>query len=89
MSNRVYLLATKFVDSTGESFGFRVSDEYDKAYWNMGESLIENDLALLQTATDASEFEQFREFLVSNEMGLTINDTWYDWDEVKDILKFD
>lgn len=87
MANRVYLLSTTFKDVSGESYGFRVSDEYDKAYYNMLEHLVNDDMKILKIAIETDEFSQFADFLRDNELGLTINDTWYDWSEIKEFFE--
>ena len=87
MSNRICLYATEFKDYSGSSFGYRVADDYDKEYNNMSERMISDDMELLRYAVATSEFAEFHDFLSDNQSGLSINDVWYDWEEVKDILQ--
>ena len=87
MSNRICLYATEFKDLQGSSFGYRVADDYDKEYHNFAPKMITDDLALLQYAVETTEFSTFHDFLADNESGLSINDEWYDWEQVKHILQ--
>jgi hypothetical protein len=87
MSNRVLLLATTFVDNSGESYGFRVSDEYDKAYYNNHPSPVKGDMEVLKLAIETDEFSQFADFLRDNELGLTVNDVYYDWSQIKEFFE--
>jgi len=87
MSNRVFLLSTTFVDCSGESYGFRVSDEYDKAYYNYLQLPVKDDMEILKVAIETDEFSQFADFLRDIESGLTINDTYYDWSQIKEFFE--
>jgi len=87
MSNRINLFSTEFKDLGGSSYGYRVADDYDKEYHNFAPAMIVDDLKLLKYATETSEFSQFHDYLSDNQSGLSINDNWYDWEEVKHILQ--
>lgn len=86
MSNSVNLVATKFVSATGEeTFGFRMYDNYGDVYDNLAESLITDEIELLEYAKNA-DYREVRDMLdsvVENETGMNINGVWYDWDEIK------
>ena len=87
MSNRISLWSTTFVDSGSETYGFRVADDYDKEYYNDFPSPVKGDMEVLRLAVGLSEFSQFRDFLIEGECGMSINDNWYDWEDIEKILK--
>jgi hypothetical protein len=64
-----------------------VWDGYDKAYYNMLEHPVKDDMEILKVAIETNEFSQFADFLRDNQLGLIINDTWYDWEEIKEIFE--
>lgn len=89
MSNHAMLIGTKFVDSDGiESYGFRISDNYAKSYDNWSECPIEGDLELLAYAVENGDeqAQSILNFVAEEEKGIDINDTWYDWEEIKAIM---
>ena len=98
MSNEVTIQATQFVnmrgaEKTGSTFGFRIYDDYDSVYSNLmmeGEFLdiSSEDLAFLKYVVDnaSDKIEYMLDSVVENEKGMEINGTWYDWNEIKDIL---
>ena len=83
MGNRVELVGTTFVNTTGEqTFGFRMYDDYEATYCNLFDAVIEDDLQLLREVilTDADSTSDMLEFAAAN--GCFINSTWYDVDEI-------
>lgn len=91
MGNRVSLDATKFVRNSGETYGFCAYDDYDQAYYNCAESNIMemDDLDLLRYAIDRSDerLGEMISFVQDEEKGMYINDTWYDYEELKSVFE--
>jgi hypothetical protein len=89
MSNKINLDACEFVNPvTGTtSKGFKVYDDYEKAYHNLFESIPEDDLELFQLASETEEMEPFLDFMEENKQGIYINSEWYDFKVVKKALK--
>jgi len=88
--NSPALIATTFTDLSGHvSYGYRLYDNYGKTYCNMSSCLIEDDLELLQFAIrEEDEFsETLFAFLSEEQQGLEINNEFYDFDLIKDVLK--
>lgn len=88
MSNPVTLVATTFnahVCGT-VTHGFRIYDNEGQSYDNNSESPISDDLELLDYAltVDSPDVQAIFDFLKENESGITINNQYYDWDEIKD-----
>lgn len=86
MSNRVYLVPTKFVDTHDgtETFGYRIFDDEDQDYVNHWDSIPKGDMEVLAQAIEEggnSLLDYVREF----KTGLFIGDNWYDWDDIKGI----
>ena len=90
MGNRVTIEATKFVTKDGETYGFRMYDDYDQTYYNNHEidTLTLGDMDLLDIALDNTDerMGEMFSFVKEEEKGIYINDTWYDFDEIKDKL---
>ena len=90
MSNQVCLMSTKFVDRDGTTYGFRMYDNYGTAYNNCSEGLIEDDMQLLRYVKIATTKDRtlaaFFNYIKECESGIEINNTWYDWEEIKDIF---
>lgn len=88
MSNRVHLNAIKMEYLSGHvSYGYTISDDEDMSFDNNAEAMIEDDLELLRYAkktADAST-EAMLDFMQENEKGILINDSWYDWDDIKKV----
>jgi hypothetical protein len=88
MSNRIHLNAVKFEYLKGDvTYGYTISDDEDMSFDNNAEVMIEDDLELLRYAkktADAST-EAMLDFMQENEKGILINDSWYDWDEIKQV----
>jgi hypothetical protein len=87
MSNPVYLIATTFASpcGSGSTHGFRMYDNEAKCYDNNSETLITDDLELLDYAltVDDKEVKGMLDFVQEYEKGMNINDQYYDWDEIK------
>ncbi len=91
MSNRVSLRAIeiKEVKSGAISYGFVMSDDYATAFndtFTKEQVAIEDDVDLLQMVmehTDGDEaFEGLFNSMYESEKGLSINGTWYDYEEI-------
>lgn len=92
MSNRAELVATRFVTKNGDSsYGYRLYDDYAAKYCNYHDPSImdASDFDLLQLAiqegTDGIG-SCLLGFIQDEELGITINDTYYDWDEIKHLF---
>lgn len=90
MSNRVHLNAVKFEYLTGDIFyGYTISDDEGLSFDNNSESIIEDDLELLKYAIKTADAaaEALLDFVRENEKGILINDSWYDWEQIKEIME--
>jgi hypothetical protein len=98
MSNRVTIVATKFInldeeeDPNGVTYGFRAFDDLEMTYCNaMSESdARQSDLELLRDITARyidRPLEAMFDFITANRRGIEINGTYYEWKEVEDILQ--
>ena len=93
MSNRATLTATEFKGPKRDDFGWRLHDDYGNAFddsWDAGQS---GDLALLTAVLeDRRELgigevaECILEEVETQQNGMYINGTWYDWEEIKDLF---
>ena len=90
MSNQVCLMSTEFKDVDGVTYGFRIYDDYANVYDNNAEGFITDDMELLRQAFNASEnnpqVKELFNYLLEHQKGISINSTWYDWDEIKNIV---
>lgn len=86
--NKVRLYASEVKNTSGVSYGYILWDEYALCRDSSCENPIEGDLELLlHVFTSATEKEQeILNSVVENEKGIEINGTWYDFEEIKDIL---
>ncbi len=87
MSNRVYLVPTKFVDQHDqtETFGYRVFDDEDQDYVNHWDEIPKEDMKVIELALEEGGntlLDYVREF----QTGLFIRDNWYDWVDVMHIF---
>lgn len=98
MSNIVYLRATQFIDCEGNTYGYRLFDDYGITYCNtfeVGEynKICNDDIYLLISAIgkinngdlddiDFGIFNHMREV----QCGLYINRTYYEYKEIKEYL---
>ena len=86
MSNRVTLQAVTFNYLNGSvSYGYILSDNYVTSIDSNAESLIKDDLDLLRYVfkTADTPAEELLYFIKETETGLCINDSWYDWENIK------
>jgi len=105
MSNQVCIERTEFRSwpkgNLETTYGYRVYDNYDKSYNNMfaapdaGDSnqVPSEDLDLLKAVAKDSINDEAIGALLShvaeNQIGITIDGVFYDWDEIKDIVEAD
>lgn len=90
MSNQVILNSMEFKDIGGHvSYGYTISDNEDQDFDSCAEHMIEDDIELLKyaVANNGESAQGILDFVVENEKGILINDTWYDWDEIKEAMK--
>lgn len=91
MSNRVRIHRTEFVElKTGErTLGVRIGDDHDSTYIDYLETLPDDDLELLEEI--ASQYDDtvtgILSFCLEVEKGVSIDDTFYDYDEIKEVLE--
>jgi hypothetical protein len=85
MSNRLFLESTEFKNPvTGEStYGYRLYDDHDSTYHNLMDECLTDDLQLLKYAIVNDESGML-DFIEEMEKGIYINDTYYQWDQIKD-----
>ena len=86
--NRVYLQATKFVDwpkGGAVTFGWRMYDDHEQVYENILERIPDDCLELLQIVMDSGNrtANDMLDFISEHEKGISINDEWFEWDEIK------
>lgn len=90
MSNRIALQATEFINHPQgtKTYGYRAYDDYGQAYNNNFETIIDDDFELLKEMIkdDSDIVRAMLEFMVDNQHGIYIGDTWYDWKEIKHIV---
>jgi len=88
--NSVTIEPTKFVDvrTGGETFGYRIFDNYDCYYNNTLESIPDDNLELLKIVceNETDGILSMIDFITENEKGVEIGGVWYDFDEIKHIL---
>ena len=91
MGNQVNFEPTKFenVRSGDTSMGFRAYDDYGQTYGNTFESIPDDDLEFLQMVKDSDDenVSGILDYLEENEEGCMIGGTWYDWEEIKDVIE--
>jgi hypothetical protein len=87
MGNRASIVPTIFKDARSgvETFGVRVYDDEGLAYDNSWDSIPNDDMAVLQKTMQSSDefISGLLSFWQENERGLYIEQTWYEWDEIK------
>lgn len=88
--NRVTVEPTKFVDVRDgvETFGYRIYDNYGSSYDNTLQSIPDDDLELLKIVieNDNDIIQDTLNYLMEAKNGLEIGGTWYDHDEIKEII---
>jgi hypothetical protein len=97
MSNRLYLIRTKFTDlvDNNETFGWRIFDSYEHLYSNHLDNADQlfpgKDLELLKVVIAAlSEYPNFDptgmvDFIKLS--GIDIDGTWYDANQLKKLFE--
>lgn len=88
MSNRVHLNAVKMEYLNGYVvYGYTISDDEALSFDNNAEAMIKDDLELLRyvkkTADTAAK--AMLDFIQENEKGILINNSWYDWEQIKQV----
>jgi hypothetical protein len=88
MSNAINFIRTEFKDYAGTSYGYRAYDDYEKVYSNIFESQpSEDDKDFFNQVSEDWEAKNLISFIFENECGVFIDNTFYDFDEIKDWLK--
>ncbi len=93
MSNRVCIQRCEFVDyhNHNVTYGFRAYDGYDQMYMNTAsrDELAVEPLAFLKWMKENVNDDclgQLFSFVEENETGLNIDDSWYEWNEIRHIF---
>lgn len=90
MSNLVCVDSITFVNNKTKekTFGACIYDGYGKGYVNDLESVVDNDLELLKILVDSDDevIQGIIGHVRESEKGMMLCDTWYDWDEIKNVL---
>lgn len=90
MSNRAAIVTTKFINvkEGNNSVGFRVYDDYMQTYDNTWEDIPDNDMDVLKRVmgSDDNKIVDLFDSMRENKKGIEIDGTWYDWEEIKDII---
>ncbi len=88
MSTPITFIRTQFTDYTGTSYGYRAYDGYEQVYSNTFESKpSEDDREFFNQVSEDGAAENLISFIFDNECGLCIDNTFYDFSEIKDWLK--
>lgn len=90
MSNKANIVTCEFHSGNGViTKGYRIYDEYGKTYNNTWESIPTDDLQVLAEVLkdDDDVTRSVLDFVEENENGISINDTYYDWAEIKHLFK--
>jgi len=90
MSNRVHLNAVKIEYLNGSvTYGYTISDDNEMTFENNAEAMIQDDMELLKYARETADSttEGILDFVQENQKGILINDSWYDWDDIKEAWK--
>ena len=90
MSNKVTFEPTKFENvRTGHTtLGYRAYDDEGQAYDNTFDSIPDSDMEFLGLVnlTDNKEVRTMIDFIIEHEKGCEIGGTWYDWEDIKDVI---
>jgi hypothetical protein len=93
MMNDIVLQSTEFINRPQgtSTFGWRIYDNYSQAYDNSLDSLVVDDLVLLQLALDSEDNNvvDMLDFLHEHGQKIEINGTIYSWDEIKRLMVWD
>ncbi len=94
MSNRICFVPTKFENlRTGIiTYGFRAYEGYDQVYDNTLESVPDDDFEFLKIVVSNrlanQHIDDMLDYMVEYEKGCEIDGTWYDWNEIRHIVKY-
>lgn len=90
MSNLVCVDSITFVNNKTKekNYGACIYDGYGKGYLNDLESIVDNDLELLKILVDSDDevIQGIISHVRESEKGMMICETWYDWEEIENIL---
>ena len=84
ISNYIAIETTEFKSTYSDdvSIGVRVFDDYDTDYDNTWEFIPEDDIEILQKCVEKKVGEDILSHVFENHLGLYINDTYYEWEEI-------
>jgi ethanolamine utilization protein EutP (predicted NTPase) len=88
MANQIDIVPTEFKDTHDGTvtLGVRVYDNYEQFYINTWKNIPDDDLDLLdKVLMEAGDSDIFC-YLQEEEKGVTIRDTYYEWDEIKHLF---
>ena len=90
MSNHICIIPTNFVNarSGNVSYGVRVYNDHECVYDNSWMGIPVNDLDILrETIISANNaISNLLDYLKKQKQGCEIDETWYDWDEIKSVF---
>jgi len=93
MSNRIYANANKVENLRSGEIYYEVDifDSYEYGSINISEEEIpQNDMDTLQhlinRPDDSEDIANLLDFMREHKKGITINDTFYDWEEIKHLF---
>jgi len=85
--NRVTIQPTIFENHPqgDKTYGYRIYDDYGQTYYNSWESMLTDDMEILQNVMDYGDdiAQDILSFLFENGKGLYIGDTWYNFEEIQ------
>lgn len=91
MSNRVTIEPTEFTNirSGEKTYGVRVYDDYDQSYDNTWDIIPVHDMDILRKVIRIhdNKIDSMLDFVEDNHNGIYIGGSWYEWDDIKDVLK--
>ena len=90
MSNHIYVQATRFLDhpSGKESLGYRAGDDVGSTFEDTWDDLPDSDRETLRriAQTDDNFIVELLEHVRANTVGMHVNGTYYDYDEIADVI---
>lgn len=93
MSNQIYIVKTEFIDiaDNESSYGFRIFDDYERLYSNNYGIEIKSmsDMELLKLVNEEfqSNDSEMLNHVRENGLGMNIDGTYYEWEEIKSFLE--
>ncbi len=89
MSNRVFIVPTKFINVRNEkvTFGVRIWDNHNESMIDDWLSVPASDLDVLRKVVFDSHDNEEIAFIEEAETGCYISDVWYTWEEIKHIFE--